>query len=350
MQDEQLRRKRREIIESYFFSTAGRDVGIYGERFLRFLVEYAQRYINDLELDFKDETNLRRIDIGPLGEATVVVPLREVMLGDEATNYTVVKNALRSLMSKFVEYEDDEVYRAHQIVNDVDVSKVKGRAVIEVNKSVWVAIMDFSKGYSLIDIETSRRLKSRYSLRILPLISNKKDPVTISIDDLRKQWKLEDRYKLTKDFVRNTIAVAKEELDRVSPWTFTYILNTSKSAPQNAGRTAGRLAATSVTFFPRRQILKQDSFALLRKDMAPSMILTEDERRILKERFGFDNKGLQANLPLLDAFRRHDGDLPGFLRTIGRLADNAINPAGYVVSALRKRLMDLGIEPPGQGR
>ena len=73
-------------------------------------------------------------------------------------------------------------------------------------------------------------------MRLYKLVSKQTDPITYSIDYLRKEWGLEDKYKKVDDFISSTIGKAKEELDRVSPYSFDYQLNSAKSADENKKR------------------------------------------------------------------------------------------------------------------
>ena len=336
----------REVLESYIFIESRRNVGVYGERLFDCLVESAQAHILGIDI-----VETSRVEVGEWGEARIAVPIQKILCGDEDTNYAQARDAIRAIMGSYLEYDNGGTeYHATQIFNEVDMSTLKGRVVIEVNRNIWQALLDYSKGYSRVDLEVKRRLKSIYSVRLYPYISNKKTPITLSLAELRRQWQLGDKYPSAKDFIRNTVAVAKRELDKVSPWSFDYVVNASHSAPENTGRT-GRPKATSVTLIPVHRMTGEKDESLLRRHIAPSMVLSQEERTVLKERFGFDNEGLQNNLPLLEAVRKNS-DLLGFLRKIGPAADRANNPCGYVVNALKKHLDDLGVElrDPAKGR
>ena len=330
----------REIIESYIFVEARRDLGIYGERLMLRLMESCQKYIYGL--NFKDGTDLRQVEIGPWGEAKITIPVRDLLFGDDDRNYNKAKAGIRTLMSKFLEYDNGTRYFATQILNEADMNTLSGRIIIEVNKNVWSAMLSFSKGYRLVDLETALKLRSRYAMRLLPMVCRQSDPITYSIAELREQWELKGKYPNSKDFIRNTVAAAKEELDRVSPWTFDYVLNSARSAPENAGKT-GRLKVTSVTFFPKHQLTREAPKRLVAQ-ITPSLVLSAEELRELKETYGFTSDGLQANLYLLDLAKKNT-DLMSFLRVLRASGTRARNPQGYVIGALRKHLEELGVDP-----
>ena len=330
----------KEVVESYIFSTVRHDFGIYSERLLLRLVELAQREIRGL--DFKGGSGIGKVEIGEWGDAEVVIPVKDILSGDDDKNYAKAKSAVRNLMGRFLEYEDEQKYRATQILNEVDVDKVAGKMVIRVNRNIWRAMLDFSKGFRKYELETAVKLRGKYSLRIYKLVSKQSEPITYSVADLRKMWGLTEKYKKVDDFVKNTIVAAKEELDRVSPYSFDYVLNSARSAEVNRGR-KGRPAITSVTFFPLRRLANQSTDAV-RKQVDPSMLLDRDLYAMLKNKFYFDAQGIRANLTLFDIAQKECDDILEFLDGIAPAALRAANVQGYVIGAVRKHLKEkLGI-------
>ena len=325
----------KEVVESYIFSTVRHDFGIYSERLLLRLVELAQREIRGL--DFKGGSSIGKVEIGEWGDAEVIISVKDILSGEDDKNYSKAKTAVRNLMGRFLEYEDNEKYRATQILNEVDVDKIAGKMIIRVNRNVWRAMLDFSKGFRKYELETAVKLRGKYSLRIYKLISKQTDPITYSIQDLRQMWGLVDKYKKVDDFVKNTIVNAKEELDRVSPYSFDYILNAAKSADVNKGR-KGRPAITSVTFFPIHR-LKNESADAMRKQVDPSIMLDYQFYQMLKNKFEFDAQGIKANITLFDTAQK-ECDILEFLDGIAPAALRATNVQGYVVNAIRKHLKE----------
>lgn len=325
----------KEVVESYIFSTVRHDFGIYSERLLLRLVELAQREIRGL--DFKGGTSIGKVEIGEWGDAEIVVPVKDILSGEEDKNYSKAKAAVRNLMGRFLEYEDEQKYRATQILNEVDVDKVAGKMVIRVNRNIWRAMLDFSKGFRKYELETAVKLRGKYSLRIYKLVSKQTEPITYSIADLRQMWGLTEKYKKVDDFVKNTIVSAKEELDRVSPYSFDYVLNAAKSAEVNKGR-KGRPAITSVTFFPVRRMANETTDAV-RKMVDPSLLLDRELYMMLKNKFYFDVQGIKANITLFDTAQK-ECEILDFLDGIAPAALRAANVQGYVINAIRKHLKE----------
>ena len=326
----------KEVVESYIFTTVRHDFGIYSERLLLRLVELAQREVRGL--DFKGGTNIGKVEIGEWGDAEIVIPVKDILSGEEDKNYSKAKQAVRNLMGRFLEYEDEQKYKATQILNEVDVDKVAGKMVIRVNRNIWRAMLDFSKGFRKYELETAVKLRGKYSLRIYKLVSKQSNPITYSIQELRQMWGLTDKYKKVDDFVKNTIVAAKEELDRVSPYSFNFSLNAAKSAEENKSR-KGRPAITSVTFFPIHKMANESTDAV-RKQVDPSMLLDREFYMILKNKFEFDIQGIRANITLFDTAQRECDDILDFLDAIAPAALRANNIQGYVVNAIRRHLKE----------
>ena len=325
----------KEVVESYIFSTVRHDFGIYSERLLLRLVELAQREIRGL--DFKGGTSIGKVEIGEWGDAEVIIPVKDILSGEDDKNYSKAKAAVRNLMGRFLEYEDEQKYKATQILNEVDVDKVAGKMVIRVNRNIWRAMLDFSKGFRKYELETAVKLRGKYSLRIYKLVSKQSEPITYSIADLRQMWGLTEKYKKVDDFVKNTIVSAKEELDRVSPYSFDYVLNAAKSAEVNKGR-KGRPAITSVTFFPVRRMANETTDAV-RKMVDPSLLLDRELYMMLKNKFYFDVQGIKANITLFDTAQK-ECEILDFLDGIAPAALRAANVQGYVINAIRKHMKE----------
>ncbi len=330
----QIEKISKEVVESYIFTTARREFGMYGEKLLIRLVEIAQREVAGL--NFKDGSALTKVIVGEWGDAEITVPIRDLLSSPDDKNYAKAKAAIKGLMGKFLEYEDEGTYRAASLLNDVDVDKVSGMAFIRVNRHTWNAMLDFSKGFRKYDVATAWRLKGRYSLRIYKMVSKQSTPITYSIAQLRHMWKLEDSYPKVTDLIRYTLAAAKEELDRVSPYSFDYTEN--KTRPEGTAGKKGRPAITSVTITPR-YMAANDSLDGIRKLITPGLLIHPDTLDLLKNKFGFTQQGLRANISLLETAEQ-ETDLFGLLQDIAPAALRADNPAGYAIGAIRTHLKE----------
>jgi len=238
--------------------------------------------------------------------------LEVIALADGYKDYTEAKielNPNRIERPKILKYESSVVFRLHP--------------------SVYSALLDFSKGYRKYELRTAMMLKSTYSMRFYELLSGQKDPITYKIEKLKSMFNVEDKYKLTADFIRKTIDVAKKELDQKCPYSFNYKVN-------KVG-----VKIHSVTLYPVYIPTNRDD-DLEDKELRKQVSLRWDFDKVLinylKENFKFTQQEIKNNFKLFKEANQNL-DLLSFLSEIKRKADNArISPQAFVVGALRKKL------------
>lgn len=344
--------KSRDIIESYIFSTSKRSFTMYSERLLLRIVEAAQQQVAGA--NFRDGLSIGQVSIGPLGEAEIEIPIKDLLGSGTSTNYTQAKNAIMELMSSpyFVERpklkngkpvfnaegEQEFELLGRQILNSCEVNVKPGIAVVTVNKDTWAAVLDFSKGFRKYDLEAAQSLSKATSLRLFKLLSNQKYPVTYTIAQLRKMWELEDKYPDTYDFIKRTIEPAKKELDEKAPWSFTYKKNTAASAPENKGR-VGKKSVTSITFIPVQKQTAFSTSALIRQ-IHPSSLLGKEVYEMLLNKFGFAYQGIVNNMVLFETAKSAGMDLSAFLSKVAPKALRAPNCPAYVINSIKKSLKE----------
>lgn len=344
--------KSKEVIESYIFSTSRRKLSIYSERLLMRIVEKAQKQVAGL--NFRDGTDIGQVSIGPLGEAHLEIPIRD-LLGPGNTNYNQAKQAIVELMHSpyFVERpkmkggrpvltpsgEQEFEFIGHQILNDCSVNLKPGVACVVVNSNTWQAVLDFSKGFRRFDLNAALSLSKSCSSRMFRLVSNQTAPITYTIDTLRQMWGLEGRYAKTSDFIRRTIDEAKAELDEKAPWTFEYTVNYNLSDESNVGR-RGKKAITSVTFFPVRRMKNMSTSSVLGLVGSPLQVLGRELYDLLLGKFEFTVQGIKNNLLLFVTAGKVGMDTVDFLYSIAQNALRASNVPGYVVASLERHLRE----------
>ena len=200
-----------------------------------------------------------------------------------------------------------------------------------VNSRVWDVLLDFSRGFSRYDLEVAFSLESPYSMRFYEMMSGQTSPITYSIEDLKREFLLEDKYTYTKDFLRRVVDSAKSELDRKSPVTFTY-------TPLKDGR-----KYTKIILFPVRQPMLESPQTLFRSSVrkyGSRVALSRDEYRYLRE-IGFTDNGINNNLELFLACHKAM-DLPYELALIQGKSRTKKNPCGWCIRTLRGKLADIG--------
>lgn len=198
-----------------------------------------------------------------------------------------------------------------------------------INPKVFEALLDFSKGYRKYELKTAMSFESIYSMRFYELLSGQKRPLSYTIDALKVMFNLENKYKLTVDFIRSTVDVAKKELDTKSPYSFEYKRN-------KRGR-----KIHSLTFYPVYNPENRDS-SLEKKSLQKRVSLNWDLDRIivnyLSENFGFTDSEIKNNIDLFK-LAEQELDLMIELSSLKVKAQEArTSPQAFIVGILKKKL------------
>lgn len=315
----------RQVVQSYIATTAMYDFNVYEKRVMYNLVRLAQSQIEGVVLT----DNLHKICHDMKGYVHVTLPLSDFLADEEDKNHRRVKDALKSLHRKTFEYLDDDVWECISIIALPKIALHSRQVSFIVDSRVWDVLLDFSRGFSRYDIEVAFRLESCYSMRFYELMACQKEPITYSIDALRRIFKLEDKYAFTKDFIKRVVESSKIELDQKSPVSFTY-------APVKDGK-----RITQLIFFPVRlnaQDSSDDDYRTILRKYGSSAVLTADERRFLEE-IGFNESGINNNLSLFMDCQRNL-DFIYELALIKGKCRTKKNPCGWCIRTLTGKLAD----------
>lgn len=315
----------RQVVQSYIATTAMYDFNVYEKRVMYNLVRLAQSQIEGVVLT----DNLHKICHDMKGYVHVTLPLSDFLADEEDKNHRRVKDALKSLHRKTFEYLDDDVWECISIIALPKIALHSRQVSFIVDSRVWDVLLDFSRGFSRYDIEVAFRLESCYSMRFYELMACQKEPITYSIDALRRIFKLEDKYAFTKDFIKRVVVSSKIELDQKSPVSFTY-------APVKDGK-----RITQLIFFPVRfnaQDSSDDDHRMILRKYGSSAVLTADERRFLEE-IGFNESGINNNLSLFMDCQRNL-DFIYELALIKGKCRTKKNPCGWCIRTLTGKLAD----------
>jgi plasmid replication initiation protein len=322
---EQRERTSREIVQSYIATTAMYDFNVYEKRVLYNLVKLAQSQIEGIRL----ADNLYRIEHGLEDFLKIELPVSDFLTDSEDKNHSRIKAALKSLHQKTFTYRDDEVWECMSIISNPRMKLHSSKVSFIVNTKVWDVLLDFSRGFSRYDLEVAFSLESAYSMRFYEMLAGQEDPITYSIDALRKQFCLEDKYAMTKDFIRRVVEPAMRELDHKSPISFTY-------TPLKEGR-----KITKIIFFPVRHEENVRPELILKKTVRKygyAGQLSKDEYRFLRE-IGFTESGIKNNFKLILECQKHL-DFIYELALIKGKCRNKKNPCGWCIRTLKGKLAD----------
>ena len=308
----------KEVIQSYLMTTARYDFSVDEKRVLTRLVEMFQPMLEGKKLVGKIEQDLFQT-------WHLTIPIKQFIGGND--NYQRVRNAIFALNDKKFIYTDDEV---EEVIRIVEMPKIYKRGIIQfcLNPKIVQCFLNMSKGFSKYELEVSLSFKSVYSMRLYELLAGQLHALTYNIETLKQMFQVEDKYVRNSDFVNRVILVAKMELDKKSPITFTYRIN-------KRGR-----RWHSITFQVHKQPQFQDGeieLSKLKRRVDPSLLLGREIYRYLISTCGFENRELKNNLALfgkaMDLFGEEE--LLNSIRKIQFRARKASNPKGYIINALK---------------
>ena len=319
-------RATRQVVQSYIFTTAIYDFNVYEKRVIYNLVRLAQSQIEGVRLS----DSLYRIDHAYREYVMIELPLSDFLTDGDDKNHSRVKAALRSLHQKTFTYEDNGTWECFSIIANPRIRQRSSKVSFIVDARVWDVLLDFSRGFSRYDLKIAFTLESSYPMRLYEMMAGKKELIAYSVDSLRREFRLEDKYRLTKDFIRRVIESAKNELDVKSPVTFTY-------RPLKDGK-----KITRIMFFPVRQESKETGDAFFRETIrkyGAGAHLSSEEKRMLID-IGFSVTGIKNNLELFMECKKRL-DFVYELAIICGKAREKRNPCGWCIKTLKGKLSDL---------
>ena len=313
----------KDVVQSYVITTAKYDYSVYQKRILYRIVEAFQGFTKDHPLVGK--INIQK-DL--FGDFNIRMPLSAFLGSEKDNNYEQAKKALRDLEKRSFEYEDDREWQICHIINEPKIEKYSNSVTFRLNPRVCEALLNFSKGYKVLELKTAMSFHSVYSMRFYELFSSQKKPITYKIQNLKIMFKVEDKYKLTSDFIRFTIDVAKKGLDEKSPYSFLY-------KPNKNGK-----RIDSITFYPVYNSENRDP-ALEKKELQRKASLSWDLSKMsidyLIQNFGFTEQEIKNNRDLFNLAEK-ELDLMLELSKLKVKAETAKSPQAFVIGCIKKLL------------
>lgn len=192
---------------------------IYETRLFGWLIAKAQSVLKLYNKDLGDINLEHAMDV-----VRVTLPARYLLVeGDR--NYRNIKKGF-SLASKKIVNERDNIYQELNIIAFPELRKRGGRLEVTfvIHNEMWHALLNFSKGYRIINLPTYMELKSAYSIILYILISQQSQAITYQMTTLRQLLGIDGKqsYQRTNSLMERIIKPAKVELDKCSPWTFSW--------------------------------------------------------------------------------------------------------------------------------
>lgn len=314
------------IIPYLLVKTLAKIDNIYEMRLFGYIFAKAQSVMKIYNKDLSDINLQHAINL-----TRVTLPARYLLqIGD--TNYRHIHKAFK-LSEKWVDYDREDWHVKLNIIAFPEFKKEGRNSIITfvIHNDLWHALLDLSKGYRLVNLPTYMRLKSTYSVIMYILISQQNKPMTYHIDTLKNLTGADRNkaYKRTSNFLEKVVKAAQRELNRVSPYTFTFTLK----------RTGRGGVYTSIELIP----IKNPDFKIEETPSARERDLDKQRIRLnpevvayLEHSCGIDQKGIES----IEGIVSQMGDYDIQIRRIAEIKETALrkkitNVAGYVVNAIR---------------
>lgn len=317
------------LVESYKWTVQRNDYNIYVQRLILKIIEAMQSEIEGM--DFRHGKDLAKHK--PKNKWEWFEFELKDLLPEGATNRTHVKEMLESVIKvgAYMETEKEmiEIAVFPAMLIDKDTRKVR----VNINSMAVQVFLDFSKGFRRFELQSAMKCRSTYAMRIYQLLSGQTNPLRYSIEELKKMFGVESRYKKNNDFIRYVITPTKKELDAQGAWSFDYRLIKSESNGK------GRKSITGIEFIPYKN--KEDK-NLEKKQLIHRVTMFDMDsktRKYLTDIIGFSTTELQNNMETLNkANTAVNGELFQWLMERESRILNAKNPKGYIIGALKRLL------------
>jgi plasmid replication initiation protein len=332
----------KDVFQSYILTMAKYDFSVYEKRILYRLVEMAQKDFQGIK--YRD--NMHQLEPTMFGDVDITMPVRDILRnGETDKNYSNAKKAFKSLATKGIEYEDDDVWLYTNIIEHPQVKKGTGIATFRVYREIWRCIENFSKGYRKFELAVTMNFKSVYAMRFYEFLSGQTQPMTYvneKFQELCDILKLSKKMRGAQRFENDILNVAKSELDASSPYTFTYERVTVPSRGRNGEKVIG------YTFYPHYQPKNRDP-ELERQELAakvtPMRAIKTQLRDYLLYNLNWTKDAIAKNKTTLMAAQdcMSVDEIIEFLQKKNHYAriQEMSHPIGYMVNSLKGRIQEL---------
>lgn len=262
----------------------------------------------------------------------ITMPARYLLL-DGDRNYKHITRAF-TLANKTVEYERNGTEYRLNIIAFPRLHKQGGTLTFRcvIHNELWHALLNFSKGYRLINLHTYMALKSPYSIIMYMIISQQQRQFNYTIGALRKILGVDKlkAYDRTSNFIAKIIDKAMADLDKHSPYTFRYGL-------YRAGL-GGGYKEIIITPQPNKDYQTPDAPKMDKEIGRQRVRLSNEVIYYLEDTFGMEPKGMET----IETLLLQIGDQYAQLNYLAGIKEYTAktrirNAAGYLVESLRQR-------------
>lgn len=208
---------------------------------------------------------------------------------DMNRNERLLLEASKSLITKTIQTKTEHGWMIEPFVSKVDYIRKDRNIILTIRPSIWNKILDIRLGYSEYELFAALNLKSQYSVRFYMMAAADMKPHEYTIEDLKSQFNLQNKYNDIAGFFSRVINPAMKELNESAPVTFE-ISKIKKEASKEI---------TGIMFVPKKNPKYRSEDLEMKKLMhgrvQVGMALDREEMLFLREKMEFSNQELNSN-------------------------------------------------------
>lgn len=279
-----------EIKQSNYITTARYNYSPMQKRILYRIVEKAWEFRLANAQWFKE--NGERMEVKKHVELTMPITafMTEEQIEDKGgKSYEYVIEAFKSLvLDKKISSVGKDEFSFGSILNYADRNKGEGTITFSVHKYVWQSALDFTRGFTKLDLKIAMQFKSAYTMRFFEFAKEWQDLgcFTISVQDFREMFCCTNKYPLIHDLKRYIIKVANDELDKKCYLSFDFVCNK-----------VGREIRSFTFIFKENKKIK--SVEIVEKELLdshPSAAIPNEIKSWIMNKLDIDKKQLYSNI------------------------------------------------------
>jgi len=328
--------KNQMVQQSNYFTTARYDFTVQEKRILYRVAEKAYEYRMANKEWFAQHDGEYVVD----EHVCFTMPVTCFMNKEQLENgggeqYDQVVEAFKSLVDKKISFKGDKCFSFGGILNYADQKKGDGNISFMVHKFVWQSALNFTKGFTALDLHVAMELKSAYSMRFYEFARQWRDRLhyTMTVKEFREMFRCQDKYPRIYDIKKYVIDNAKEELDRVAPMSFNYECN-------KVGR-----EIKSITFH-FYEIATNKEEETVRQELLskyPQAVIRPEVKQWLRHKMGFKQAQIRSNVKLIDELQRtfDNSTVRELEETFQYIAKQGFRPqnnVGWFIQNLKKKV------------
>ena len=218
-----------EITQSYLITAARYNFSVYEKRVLYTLFAMAQEDLRGKKIGTRIKINKSQWD-----DKVITMSLKEFgCLKDGNRNYGRIKDAFKRLLQSVIErhYKGEGRSEFYPALHQANFEWKKGWVSFKIAPELYEEALNFAQGFTTYDLKTACSFSSATTMRLYEMTATLKQPLKISIDELRKRFCLEKVYEKNANFVRRIIASAQKEIEKSNALSyFTFQVEKQRGA------------------------------------------------------------------------------------------------------------------------